>query len=397
VDGDEVRGTRFARGRTEGYDAAEVNDLLGRVAAELDAGRSAGPLIENATFRRKSFTATGQSWDSRHGATSRRLFGLPIPTPSQYDIDAVDWFLDQLSPPTGGTERADIGADPWRDLAVAQLAQRGTGTSAGATTIARKRSVFANVLKYAEQLRALDRQFTQECYSAWQQFGRQPGVFLQEGKATGGRWWARRHELRTYARQTAGQQVIASRDSGLKSQTLRVGGRNFTYRKVRGWLGAIPHGLAVEIAARSARDSAGHFTAEAISSEDQQAQNRMIYELVDEAGMPILYTSGGNFDRRACACVTFADQRWLRFLVRGTMLENAIMTAVDQAGNKVARYRQSAEDFDLYREWGEVIITVHPDRELTDELVAAIALSAGWLESYFSSPAPAPGTSPATP
>jgi hypothetical protein len=29
-----------------------VDDLLGRVAAELDAGRPAGPLIENATFRR---------------------------------------------------------------------------------------------------------------------------------------------------------------------------------------------------------------------------------------------------------------------------------------------------------------------------------------------------------
>ena len=374
MDGDEVRGTRFARGRTEGYAAAEVDDLLGRVAAELDTGRSAGPLIENATFRRNS------------PPTSRGLFGLRIPPPSQYDIDAVDWFLDQLSSPTDRAEQADMGADPWRDLAVAQLAQRGAG---------------APVKRPAVQLRALDRQFGDECYSAWQQFGRQPGLFLQEGRATGGRAWARRHELRTHARQTAEQQVIASRDIGPKSQTLRVGERSFTYRKgiqlttrstwgptVHSTWGAIPAGPAgAEIAARSARDSAGHFTAEAISSEEQQEQNRMVHELVDETGMPILYTSGHNFDHRACACVTFADQRWLRFLVRGTMPENAIMTAIDQTGNKVARYRQSAEDFDPDG-LSDVIIAVHPDRELTDELVLAIALSTGWLESYFSSPPP---------
>jgi len=36
--------------------------------------------------------------------------------------------------------------------------------------------------------------------------------------------------------------------------------------------------------------------------------------------------------------------------------------------------------------WGEVVITVHPDQELTDELVLAIVISAEWLDSYFSSP-----------
>ena len=41
--GDKVRDTTFLR-VPWGYDMAKVDDLLGRVAAELDAGRPAGPL-----------------------------------------------------------------------------------------------------------------------------------------------------------------------------------------------------------------------------------------------------------------------------------------------------------------------------------------------------------------
>ena len=97
-----------------------------------------------------------------------------------------------------------------------------------------------------------------------------------------------------------------------------------------------------------------------------------------------MYSSGQNFNRRAYACVTFPDQRWLRFLVRGTEPWNTIMTAVDQAGNRVARYRKSTGDPRWER--AEAEITVHPDQRLTDELMLAIAISAEWLESYFSSP-----------
>jgi len=55
------------------------------------------------------------------------------------------------------------------------------------------------------------------------------------------------------------------------------------------------------------------------------------------------------------------------------------------SGNRVAWYRQLADDLDPGG-WGEVVITVHPDQELTDELVLAIVISAGWLDSYFNSP-----------
>jgi hypothetical protein len=55
------------------------------------------------------------------------------------------------------------------------------------------------------------------------------------------------------------------------------------------------------------------------------------------------------------------------------------MTAVDQAGNKVARYRLLTKD--------SAEITVHPNRELTDELVLAMAISARWPGTYFDSSA----------
>jgi hypothetical protein len=60
----------------------------------------------------------------------------------------------------------------------------------------------------------------------------------------------------------------------------------------------------------------------------------------------------------------------------GTQKANAIMTAVDQAGNKAARYRDVSTS---------VEIIVHPSWKLNDELALALVISAGWLEEYFGS------------
>jgi len=57
------------------------------------------------------------------------------------------------------------------------------------------------------------------------------------------------------------------------------------------------------------------------------------------------------------------------------------MTAVDEAGNSVVRYRIIRPRFFLGR--GIVDIAVHPGWTLTDELVLAVAISAPWLSSYF--------------
>ena len=97
VNGDQIRDTWFwpPRYSVEGYDARQVQDLFRRIAAELDAGRPVGPLIESATLR------------------TRELGG-------QYDIDAVDWFLGQFLLPPGRFGPDGISADPWRDLPVTQ-------------------------------------------------------------------------------------------------------------------------------------------------------------------------------------------------------------------------------------------------------------------------------------
>ena len=104
--------------------------------------------------------------------------------------------------------------------------------------------------------------------------------------------------------------------------------------------------------------------------------------LVDETGIPVLYANGDNLGGRASASIIFPDQRWLRFLVRGTRKANAIMTAVDQAGNRVARYRLIPRT--LGRDFVE--ITVHPSWKLTDELALTLVISAGWLEPYLARP-----------
>jgi hypothetical protein len=57
------------------------------------------------------------------------------------------------------------------------------------------------------------------------------------------------------------------------------------------------------------------------------------------------------------------------------------MTAVDQAGNKVARYRLARDEATSRK---GIQISVHPRQQLT-ELTIALALSAPRLGSYFRS------------
>jgi hypothetical protein len=317
-----------------GYACSEVDDLLRLVAAEQDLGQPVGPLIENTSLRQE------RSW--REG----------------YDIDAVDWALDRLLVHSGRTAPGGIDADPWRDLSVAQFAR-------------------ARDSDRTEQPRKLQRRFREECANAWRDFGRQPGTHLRWGAAGGRLGGPVREELRTPERQ-----AIASRQSRWMNlpATLSAGGRSFIYQNpgvpaggaTRLWAGGV-----AAIAARTVRDRAGHFAAEALGSYAQQEETSRVRALVDDAGTPILYTSGVNYERRAYARVTFPDGRWLRFLVRGTRRANAIMTAVDQTGNNVARYRLPTKY--------SVEITVHPGQELTDELVLAITTSAPALSSYFDS------------
>ena len=272
--GDEVRNVRFAEGY--GYDRAEVDDLLNRIAAELDTGRPAGPLIQNALFSKR-------------------------PRRAGYDWWAVDLFLEQLLVAERGLQ--DIG-ETRRD------------------------------------------------------FGQQPGTRLS-GLRTG----IGRRELRTAEQQT----VVSVRYGWLGwPTTLSAGGRTFTakrvdqlaWRNIAGTISSYRLGEPVHMRPYYYEPQA-----------DQKDGG--LRQLLDETGTPILFT-GGITSGQAAGYIKFPGHRWLRFPVQGHGRARAIMTAMDQAGNEVARYRLNGRT---------VQITVH--QELTDELTLAIALSAPWLHSRF--------------
>jgi hypothetical protein len=191
--------------------------------------------------------------------------------------------------------------------------------------------------------------FVRQCEDAWRDFGQLPGTHL---------WWGRAGMFRK-ALYTEEQQILAS-VWGSSPNIVSAGGRNFilTSRATHHEIPPKTWSIAV--------------------------YGRWAGLADDETGIPVLYTNGDNRYGRAHAWIMFPDQRWLRFLVRGTRKANVIMTAVDQAGNRVARYRIA--DRDLRFGWKTLLglsrsveITVHPDWKLTDELALALAISAGWL------------------
>jgi hypothetical protein len=226
-----------------------------------------------------------------------------------------------------------MSTDPWRGLDAVgrQVTRRG---AAGRAARSGKHGL------------ALRERYHGECQKAWDEFDQQPGTYLRL------EWVGiARRELHS-----AEQQTIAS----------------MTYR----WYDPILGNANIS-------EIGGQFS---INQESfvlkctGYAQSR---KLADKTGTPILYTSGMNFERIAKASVSFPDGRSLRFPVQGTHRANAIMTAVDGAGNSVARYRIIRfSTGGLGRKSVEVVVL--PGWELTNELMLAIMISAPQLRSYFS-------------
>jgi hypothetical protein len=209
-----------------------------------------------------------------------------------------------------------------------------------------------------------------EYTGAWRDFALLPGTHL---------WWVRAGAVRRELR-TAEQQTIASLRYGRPS-TVSTGGRTFIWQRVTGssWPGI------AEIVVRSRREWGCWDYLDPKTGEPGAGARAglSVRELLDETGMPVLYASGSHFDHGDGACITFPDQRWLRFPVCGTKRANAIMAAVDQAGNQVALYRIIGSKNRRTTWWNVVEIAAHPGQELTDELVLAMTISARWLGSYF--------------
>lgn len=182
LNGDFVRAVRFDGGQ---YVASAVDDLLRRVAAELDVGRPVGPLIKNAKFRRSGWTRG-------------------------YDVDAVDWFLGKLLFPLRQAELAGIGAYPWRDLGEVTQLTRGE---------------VSDLAKHPadREWLASAKHFTEECTNEWNDFGQAPGTHLRWGRVGRGS-----RELRTLEALT-----IASLAGYGRFQTASTGGRTFIFGKIR--------------------------------------------------------------------------------------------------------------------------------------------------------------------
>ena len=210
----------------------------------------------------------------------------------------------------------------------------------------------------------------------WRGFAQQPGTHLL--------WvWTVNRLVACGELRTAEQQAIADHRGTFRSDfggrmTVSVGGRSFTVRNKKlldpSYPPSWPPGVAEVL---------GHPEGSSPKvTRAVRARIKSLRELVDELGTPVLYTTGMHFNHRAKACITFPDGRRLEFPIQGRFMVHAIMTAVDQDGNKVAQYR--VPSLNPFRQTVEII--VHPDWTLTDELVLAIAISAPWLSSYFSRP-----------
>jgi DivIVA domain-containing protein len=310
VNGDQVRDVRFRTASGNGvYDASQVDDLLRRIAGELDAGRPAGPLIANAAFEPagKPLVAWG------------------------YGSDDVDWFLEQLRDREDPSRWARMSADPWRDLPVVEyVTRRGPGGLADRIAAPSRRAR----RKYKTQN---EKYLRRECADAWRDFGEHPGAHLRWVRAG-----LRRHDLRTAEQQTIASLRYgrpAATNSG-RPATISAGGRTFTWK--RATRSSWPD-IAAIVGGSHGDYYRGHFlvasTPQAKAIRKDGSADRVglqLMELLDETGTPVLYTSGdGSF-------IMFPDQRWLRCQARGFGVgpprgTKVIVTAVDQAGNKVAR------------------------------------------------------------
>ena len=349
MNGDEVRRLRFTR--NGGYDGAAVDELLARVAAELDAGRPVAPLIDGAVFARQPI----------------RLFR--VGGPGGYDVTAVDWVLSQLRRQDDPVARDD----PWRDLPVwghYWLVR----PDASAAELAEQAGRGAPVSGAAHLQAANDT--AQEYTDGWRDFGLVPGTRLSLVK-TG----AARSELRT-----ADQYALVSVRTA-PARTFARDGRIYRQSRVKA---AQWPAVAAEIGNEPPGSPAHLPRTEPAPQTGMKAAGRndpvgkppwLLASLTDRAGPPILYDGNRHGNRRAGGYVNFAGPRWLRFPVRGGHRSNAIMIAVDQAGQQVARYRIARKG--ALSAWRAIDITVHPGQQLTDELLLTLALTAPWISSFF--------------
>jgi DivIVA domain-containing protein len=324
VNGDDLRSIRLPN-QLAGYDADDVDELLDRLAAELDAGRPVAPLAASAAFR---------------GVQLRFQQRLS----RAYETETVDWLLGQLLRGEQARERHLLASDPWRDLVAFRYSAGPPALDTGT--------------EYADD---------------WAAFEAQPGLRLRYGRAG-----SASDELRT-----ADGVPLATCRRRWRSTTVGVGMQTYTVARVRraAWPVLVPTfgsgrpGQPVYL-----RSYNGHKPVSLSRGTVPMPDGARL--LADEFRRPVLLAVGAHVDRTAGARIVLPGGRWLRFPVRATRPGNAIMTAVDQEGNKVARYRVNRGRKLRPRAWA-VDITVHPREQLAEEMILMLTVSADWLRTFF--------------
>lgn len=102
--------------------------------------------------------------------------------------------------------------------------------------------------------------------------------------------------------------------------------------------------------------------------------------VITPEGLTVLSFAGTkNFNRQATSVIQMPDGQSLRFPVFGTWQGNAVMVATDDAGSPVFQLRQ-------VRREKVVEILVEPGRQITPELLLAIATGQHNLANFFDRP-----------
>ena len=274
--------------------------------------------------------------DALNAAADALDFGRPVqmgrisrsPRSGYYDSDAVDCFFRELEqsapllaqglkPTTGGWYEGFVTNAMWR------LEPQEDERLGGAT-----------VAESPEQIR---KRLEQECKEAWERFPEHLGTHMKLHRVGSRGWELTRHE--------DGVALASSK---------------------KGWWAIPEHVTQVEL------------------NGDIYRRSRTFplgrpYRWVNvETKVPILRGAGSNFNRRARLAMDLPDGRRLRLPVRGTFPGNAVMTAVDDRGDRVARFRSARGS--------GIEVVVAPHVPITTELLLVVAATSPAVLMYFREP-----------
>ena len=107
-------------------------------------------------------------------------------------------------------------------------------------------------------------------------------------------------------------------------------------------------------------------------------------ELIDTwDGSAVLRVMGRHYGGKSDAVVAFSDLHQYRSPILGAGLSDGVMTAVDEEGNKVVRYREAKRRTTQTRSAAKIEAVLNPALEVTADLLLLVAISSGFLLTEY--------------